>query len=99
MNDVPTKTSAIGGYVPMVDGPEKVTGAAKFTADFLDPTSLCGRIFRSPASHAEILALDVSEARCLEGVKAVVTGEDCDSTHGVLPIAMNEYPLARGRVR
>ena len=99
MNDVPTKTSAIGGYVPMVDGPEKVTGAAKFTADFLDPTSLCGRIFRSPASHAEILELDVSEARRLEGVKAVVTGEDCDSTHGVLPVAMNEYPLARGRVR
>ena len=30
---------------------------------------------------------------------AVVTGDDCPHTYGVLPIAMNEYPLARGRVR
>ncbi len=30
---------------------------------------------------------------------AVVTGDDCPHTYGVLPVAMNEYPLARGRVR
>ena len=30
---------------------------------------------------------------------AVITGDDCPHTYGVLPIAMNEYPLARGRVR
>ena len=41
----------------------------------------------------------MSRARALEGVEAVVTGDDCDLTYGVLPIAMNEYPLARGRVR
>ena len=39
------------------------------------------------------------KARALEGVVAVVTGDDCPHTYGVLPIAMNEYPLARGRVR
>ena len=38
--------STIGEYVPMVDGPEKVTGAAKFTADFLSPDTLSGRILR-----------------------------------------------------
>src|SRR5262249_34794431 len=27
------------------------------------------------------------------------TGEDCDKPFGVLPIARNEYPLARGKVR
>ena len=41
----------------------------------------------------------MSKARALEGVAAVVTGDDCNHTYGVLPIAMNEYPLARGRVR
>src|SRR5690606_30627284 len=46
-----------------------------------------------------IVRLDVSKARSLEGVAAVVTGDDCPYTYGVLPIAMNEYPLARGRVR
>ncbi len=92
-------TGAIGGYVPMIDGPEKVTGAAKYTADFLAPATLCGRIFRGPSSHAEIVELDVSEARRLPGVAAVVTGADCDQPFGVLPIAMNEFPLARHRLR
>ncbi len=99
MNDAPAPTRSIGAYVPMVDGPEKVTGAAKYTADFLAPDTLCGRVLRSPRSHAEIVGVDVSEARRLPGVKAVVTGEDCDRPFGVLPIALNEFPLARDRVR
>ena len=99
MNDAPTPIGAIGGYVPMVDGPDKVTGAAKYTADFLAPDTLCGRVLRSPCSHAEIIGVDVSEAQRLPGVRAVVTGADCDSPYGVLPIAMNEFPLARERVR
>ncbi len=86
------RAGAIGGYVPMIDGPEKVTGAAKYTADFLAPATLCGRILRSPRSHAEILEVDVSAARRLPGVVAVITGADCDQPFGVLPIAMNEFP-------
>src|SRR5687767_12871396 len=30
----------IGAYVPMVDGPEKVSGRAKYTADVLQPSML-----------------------------------------------------------
>src|SRR6202008_5097102 len=83
----------------MVDGPEKVSGRAKSTADFVVPGMLAGRIFRSPYSHAEILEVDVAEAAKLAGVKAIVTGADCDKTFGVLPIARSEHPLARDRVR
>jgi 4-hydroxybenzoyl-CoA reductase subunit alpha len=89
----------IGDHVPMIDGPEKVSGRAKYTADLVVPGSLAGRIFRSPYSHAEILEVDVSEAASLPGVKAIVTGADCDKTFGVLPIARTEHPLARDRVR
>ena len=89
----------IGGYVPMIDGPEKVSGRAKYTADILLPGMLAGRIYRSPYSHAEILSVDISEALKLTGVKAVVTGADCDRTFGVLPIARSEHPLARDKVR
>ncbi len=60
---------------------------------------LAGRIYRSPYSHAEILEVDVSEALQLPGVKAIVTGADCDKTFGVLPIARSEHPLARDKVR
>ena len=35
----------------------------------------------------------------LPGVKAIVTGADCDKTFGVLPIARSEHPLARDKVR
>src|SRR5271166_2087055 len=89
----------IGGYVPMIDGPEKVSGRAKYTADLLSPGMLAGRIYRSPYSHAEIVDVDVSEALQLPGVKAVVTGADCSETFGVLPVARSEHPLARDKVR
>ena len=92
-------THNIGGYVPMVDGPEKVSGRAKYTADLIAPGMLAGRIFRSPYSHAEIIDVDVSAALQLPGVKAIVTGADCDKTFGVLPIARSEHPLARDKVR
>ena len=85
--------------VPLIDGIDKVTGRARYTADLDHASALVGRIFRSPVSHGEIVRLDVSKARALAGVVAVITGEDCPHTYGVLPIAMNEYPLARERVR
>ena len=85
--------------VPLIDGIEKVTGRALYTADLDHAGALVGRILRSPVSHGDIVRLDVSKARALEGVFAVVTGDDCPHTYGVLPVAMNEYPMARERVR
>src|SRR5262249_46194266 len=92
-------THTIGAYVPMVDGPEKVSGRAKYTADLVAPGMFSGRIFRSPYSHGEIVAVDVSAAMQVPGVVAIVTGADCDRTFGVLPIARSEHPLARDGVR
>jgi len=40
----PVPAHNIGGYVPMIDGPEKVSGRAKYTADILQPGQLAGRI-------------------------------------------------------
>src|ERR1700737_2017920 len=83
----------------MIDGPEKVSGRAKYTADLIAPGMLAGRIYRSPYAHAEILEVDVTAAARLPGVMAIVTGADCDKTFGVLPIARSEHPLARDKVR
>ena len=98
MNEI-ARIHPIGGYVPMVDGPEKVSGRAKYTADLIQPEMLAGRIYRSPYAHAEILEVDIAEAAKLPGVLAIVTGADCDKTFGVLPIARSEHPLARDKVR
>src|SRR4051812_44281229 len=96
----PLPVHNIGGYVPMIDGPEKVSGRAKYVADLpADPGILVGRILRSSYAHAEIEEVDVSAAIAVPGVKAVVTAADCDKMFGVLPIARGEHPLARGKVR
>ena len=89
----------IGVPTPLIDGPEKVSGKAKYSADFNSPDTLVGRILRSPHGHANILSIDGSAAEALPGVMAICTGEDCTETYGVLPIAMNEYAIAKGRTR
>jgi CO/xanthine dehydrogenase Mo-binding subunit len=58
------------------DGVDKVTGRARFGADFNLPGQLIGRVLRSPHPHARILAIDTARAESLPGVKAVVTRDD-----------------------
>ncbi len=58
------------------DGVPKVTGLARYGADFALPGMLWGDILRSPHAHARIRAIDTSKARALPGVKAVITSAD-----------------------
>nr|WP_294565420.1 4-hydroxybenzoyl-CoA reductase subunit alpha [uncultured Rhodopila sp.] len=90
---------SVGVRTPLIDGVEKVTGRAKYTADLAAPGALCGRILRSPMPHARVLSIETSEAEALDGVVAICTGADCRVPFGVLPISENEYPLAREKVR
>ncbi|MBI1926745.1 xanthine dehydrogenase family protein molybdopterin-binding subunit [Candidatus Poribacteria bacterium] len=62
----------IGGRVPRLEGPYKVTGKAKYTFDINRPGMLYGRILSSPVPHAEITAINLSKAEALPGVKAVI---------------------------
>jgi len=58
------------------DGVDKVTGRARFGADYNLPGQLIGRVLRSPHPHARIVAIDTSKAEALPGVKAVITRDD-----------------------
>jgi 4-hydroxybenzoyl-CoA reductase subunit alpha len=89
----------VGARLPFVDGVEKVTGGARYTADLPAPNALVGMILRSTYAHAELLEVDISQALKTPGVRAVITGDACDMPYGVIPIAQNEFPLARGKVR
>ncbi len=65
------------------DGFDKVTGRARYGADFNMPGQLVGRILRSPHAHARILSIDTTRAAALKGVKAVITAADLpDLTNG-----------------
>ena len=74
MNEIKPSQS-IGIRKSLVDGPEKVSGKAKYSSDFMPIGCLVGRIFRSPVAHAEIIKVDIEEAKLLPGVKAVITGD------------------------
>ncbi len=58
------------------DGPDKVTGRARFGADLILPGMLHGKILRSPHPHAVLKSIDTSKAQALPGVKAVLTRDD-----------------------
>src|SRR5216683_1642340 len=58
------------------DGIEKVTGAAKYGADYSFPGMLHGKVLRSPHAHALIKSIKVDKALALPGVKAIVTSAD-----------------------
>src|SRR5262249_35773005 len=68
--------SYVGTRTIRPDGVDKVTGRARFGADFNLPGQLIGRVLRSPHPHARIVAIDTSKAEALPGVKAVITRDD-----------------------
>jgi CO/xanthine dehydrogenase Mo-binding subunit len=97
------KLSYVGQRIPRKDGPEKVTGRAKYTGDLQLSGMLVGRILRSPHPHARILNIDTSRAEQLAGVKAVITAQDTAGIkHGFVETPRypaDQYPLAKKRVR
>ncbi|MCG3211942.1 MAG: putative xanthine dehydrogenase molybdenum-binding subunit XdhA [Anaerolineae bacterium] len=66
----------VGTTPRKVDGVAKVTGSAKYAADFNLPGLLYGKIKRSSHAHARIVSIDTTAAEALPGVKAVLTFRD-----------------------
>ena len=58
------------------DGTDKVTGRAKYGADFDAAGLLYAKVLRSPHAHARIKSIDTSKAEAAPGVRAVITGAD-----------------------
>ena len=67
--------TTVGPATARVDAVERVTGRATYTADVRLPGMIYGRVLRSPHPHARVRSIDVSKARALPGVKAVITDE------------------------
>jgi CO/xanthine dehydrogenase Mo-binding subunit len=66
----------IGLSIPRPDGPEKVTGHVQYVADIKLQGLLHAKLLRSPHAHARIVKINVSKARALKGVRAVLTAAD-----------------------
>ncbi len=89
----------IGRPMRKVEGLDKSTGRAVYTDDITLPGMLHGKILRSPHPHARIVSIDTSRAEALEGVHAVITGQDMPTAYGIIPWTPDEYPLCTDRVR
>lgn len=59
-----------------IEGPAKVTGAAKYAADLALPGMLWAAHRRSDLPHARIVRVDTAAARALPGVRAVLTADE-----------------------
>jgi xanthine dehydrogenase YagR molybdenum-binding subunit len=72
----PEKTSVMNTHVKRLDGPDKVTGRAKYTYDISRPGMIYGKIVRSPYPHARIVSIDLSAAEKAPGVKAALSWKE-----------------------
>jgi xanthine dehydrogenase YagR molybdenum-binding subunit len=65
----PAKPTLLGTAVKRLDGPDKVTGRAKYTYDINRPGMIYGKLVRSPLPHARIVSIDFADAMKSPGYK------------------------------
>src|SRR5450756_23964 len=68
-----------GASVKRSEDPRILTGGGRYVADVKLPGMLHAAFVRSPLAHARVLAVDVSAARALPGVVAVLTGAELEA--------------------
>jgi xanthine dehydrogenase molybdenum-binding subunit len=90
----------VGRSIPKVDGPELVSGRAKFTGDLKFPGMLYGVARRAGIPAGRIHSIDGSGALTVPGVKAVLTAADIPGPNiiGILP-PFDQPVLASQEVR
>ena len=88
------------------DFADKVKGSLHYAADWQLPGMLHGRVVRSPVPSARITGIDVTAARALPGVIAVLTAADVPSNQivelasgGLAELQVTMPVLAADRVR
>ena len=76
--DVPKHdfSGIVGENYPRVDALEKALGTAEYADDIQIDGMLYGSAVRSKYPRARVLSIDVSEAKALPGVAAVITADD-----------------------
>ncbi|HEY6421415.1 MAG TPA: hypothetical protein VIX59_20645, partial [Candidatus Binataceae bacterium] len=94
----PNNYKVIGSRPIRPDGVDKVTGRAKYGADYAFPGMLHGKVLRSPHAHAKIKKINIDKALKMPGVKAIVTAKDlvevADKIEQAGEMAINPHHLS-----
>jgi 4-hydroxybenzoyl-CoA reductase subunit alpha len=92
--------TVVGKRLPKIDAPDKATGRAIYADDIVLPNMIYGKLLLSTVAHAKIKSIDVTKAKELPGVQAILTGADVpDITYGTSPARYDETVLAKDKVR
>ncbi len=86
----------IGKPTPKIDANIRVTGEAKYGHDIQLPNMLYGAILRTKYPVADILSIDTSKAKALDGVKCIITADDVDVNN--ISYRRDHPILKKGRV-
>jgi CO/xanthine dehydrogenase Mo-binding subunit len=89
----------IGTSVLNVDAVDKVTGRARYGADYSEKGQLYGCVKYADLPHAEIVSLDVSAAAALPGVRAVLTHADIPGEKAFGFVIPHQMVLCSDRAR
>ncbi len=76
----PEKREYIGSHAKRVDGPQKVTGAAKYASDVQPDGWLYGMILRSKWPKAKITAINLDKAKKVPGIKSAILVKEGERT-------------------
>ena len=55
----PEKPVLIGSSIKRLDGPDKVSGRARYTYDINRPGMIYGKMVRLPYAHARVVSVDL----------------------------------------
>src|SRR5581483_6814620 len=76
----PEQRTYIGSHTKRIDGPAKVSGAAKYSSDVQPEGWLYGMILRSKWPKAKIIGIDLEKALKVPGIKAAVVDRPGERT-------------------
>ena len=105
--DLP-KPSIIGKSIRRLEDPRMIRGQARYLDDVQLPHLCHAAILRSPHAHANLVTIDLDDARRVTGVVDVFSFEQFADLIKPIPVRLNpygslkpflQYPLARDRVR
>jgi carbon-monoxide dehydrogenase large subunit len=100
--------SFVGSAVERIEDLRFLRGRGQYVDDVTRPGLLHAAILRSAVAHGKIRAIDITAARALRGVHAVITAADMNGTVPTIPLRQEPLPafkqyeqpvIAHGKVR
>jgi aldehyde oxidoreductase len=89
----------VGAPVEKKDALDKALGALKYGDDMTPEGVLHGKVLWSAHPHAEILSIDIAEAKGMPGVKAILTAKDVPGDNVYGPMVRDAQVMAMEKVR